>query len=105
MKEPSVAKRIYVGSLPYNTSEEQLGDLFTPYGSVKDAQVITDRFTGQSKGFGFVELENDDEADAAIAALNGSSFGGRTLVVNEARERESRSGGGGGGGGYGRDRY
>ena len=94
-----MSKRIYVGSLPYNTTEDQLEALFTPYGKVSDSQVITDRFTGQAKGFAFIEMENDDEAEAAIAALNGSSFGGRTLVVNVAREREQRSGGGGGGGG------
>jgi RNA recognition motif-containing protein len=96
-----VAKRIYVGSLPYNTTEEQLQGMFGAYGAVTDSQIIMDRFTGQSKGFGFIEMENDDEAQNAIAALNGSNFGGRTLVVNEAREREARSGGGGGGGRYG----
>ena len=90
-----MSKRIYVGSLPYSTTEDQLSDLFSPYGKVSDSQVITDRFTGQAKGFAFVEMENDDEAESAISALNGSSFGGRTLVVNIARERESRSGGGG----------
>jgi RNA recognition motif-containing protein len=109
-KEFYVSKRIYVGSLPYSTTEGQLSDLFSPYGKVADSQVITDRFTGQAKGFAFVEMENDDEAEAAIAALNGSSFGGRTLVVNVAREREGRSGGGGGGGrnyggGGGRERW
>jgi RNA recognition motif-containing protein len=106
-----LSKRIYVGSLPYSATEDQLEQLFNPYGKVTDAQVITDRFTGQAKGFAFVEMENDAEAEAAIAALNGSSFGGRTLVVNEARERESRGGGGGGrgygggGGGGGRGGY
>lgn len=90
-----MAKRIYVGSLPYSTTDSQLSDLFSAFGTVADAQVIMDRFTGQSKGFGFVEMENDDQADAAIAALNGSTLGGRTLVVNQARERESRGGGGG----------
>jgi RNA recognition motif-containing protein len=93
-----VAKRIYVGSLPYSTTEDQLSGMFAAYGTVTDAQIIMDRFTGQSKGFGFVEMEGDEEGDAAIAALNGTPFGGRTLVVNEARERENRSGGGGGGG-------
>src|SRR5947209_7093066 len=92
-----VAKRIYVGSLPYNTTDEQLEALFADHGKVVDCQVIVDRFTGPAKGFGFVEMENDDEADAAIAALNGSDFGGRNLVVNQAREREQRGGGGGGG--------
>ena len=94
-----MSKRIYVGSLPYSATEEQLEGLFKDFGKVVDCQVVTDRFSGQAKGFGFVEMENDDEADAAIAALNGSSMGGRTLVVNQAREREQR---GGGGGGYGR---
>ncbi len=96
-----MSKRIYVGSLPYSTTEDQLEALFGAYGKVSDSQVITDRFTGQARGFGFVEMPNDDEADAAIAALNGSSFGGRTLVVNEAREREGGGGGGGGGRGGG----
>lgn len=91
-----MSKRIYVGSLPYSTTEDQLEQLFAEHGKVSDAQVIMDRFTGQAKGFGFVEMENDDEADAAIAALNGSSFGGRSLVVNQAREREQRGPGGGG---------
>ena len=91
-----MSKRIYVGSLPYSTTEAQLEQLFSDHGKVIDAQVITDRFSGQAKGFGFVEMEVDEEADAAIAALNGSEFGGRTLVVNEAREREQRGGGGGG---------
>jgi RNA recognition motif-containing protein len=99
-----VAKRIYVGSLPYSTTEQQLADLFTPYGTVTDSQVIMDRATGRSKGFAFVEMENDAEAEAAIAALNGSDYGGRTLVVNEARERESRGGGERFGGGHDRDR-
>ena len=91
-----MSKRIYVGSLPYSCTEDQLEKLFAEFGKVVDAQVITDRFSGQAKGFGFVEMENGDEADAAIAALNGSELGGRSLVVNEAREREQRSGGGGG---------
>ena len=89
-----MSKRIYVGSLPYSTTEGQLEELFGAHGKVSDCQVITDRFTGQAKGFGFVEMEVDDEADAAIAALNGSEFGGRTLVVNQAREREQRGPGG-----------
>jgi RNA recognition motif-containing protein len=100
-----VAKRIYVGSLPYSTMEEQLASLFRAYGNVTDTHVVIDRATGQSRGFAFVEMENDAEADAAINALNGSTFEGRTLVVNEARPREERSGGGGRfGGGRDRDR-
>ncbi len=85
-----MAKRIYVGSLPYSTTEDQLQEMFGAYGAVTDTQIIKDRFTGQSKGFAFVEMENDDEAANAIAALNGTGAGERTLVVNEARERESR---------------
>lgn len=99
-----MAKRIYVGGLPYSTTDEQLQDMFSAYGAVTEAQIIMDRFSGRSKGFGFVEMENDEDAQNAITALNGSSFGGRNLVVNEARERESGGGGGrsgGGGGGYG----
>lgn len=99
-----MAKRIYVGSLPYTTMEEQLASLFRNYGNVTDAHVVIDRATGQSRGFAFVEMENDAEADAAINALNGSTFEGRTLVVNEARPREDRSGGGRFGGGRDRDR-
>jgi RNA recognition motif-containing protein len=95
-----VAKRIYVGSLPYSVDERQLETLFGQYGQVSDVQVITDRMTGQAKGFAFVEMANDDEAQKAIAGLNGTEVGGRTLTVNEARERENR-GGGSGGGGYG----
>ena len=107
-----MAKRIYVGGLPYSATEEDLENLFSSIGAVKDATIITDRYTGQAKGFGFVEMDNDEEADAAINALNGTQMGGRTLTVNEAKPREDRprtgggygSGGGGGrtgGGGYG----
>jgi RNA recognition motif-containing protein len=96
-----MAKRIYVGSLPYSVDETQLEGLFSQYGQVSDVQVITDKYTGQAKGFAFVEMTNDDEAQKAINALNGSTLGGRTLNVNEARERESRPSGGGGGGRYG----
>ncbi|HZO89468.1 MAG TPA: RNA-binding protein [Chthonomonadaceae bacterium] len=85
-----MAKRIYVGGLPYSATEEDLENLFSAQGAVKDAVIITDRFTGQAKGFGFVEMENDEEADAAISALNGTKYGGRTLTVNEAKPREAR---------------
>ncbi len=100
-------KNIYVGGLPYSVNDDQLEEVFSEFGPVQTARVITDRMTGQSRGFGFVEM---DEADAAkaISSLNGSQLGGRTLTVNEARPRERRSGGGGGyggggggGGGYG----
>jgi len=97
-----VAKNLYVGNLPYQTTSSDLERLFEEHGSVKSAQVITDRETGRSKGFGFVEMTNDQEADAAISALNGKEVNGRPLTVNEARPREDRrSGGGGGRGGFG----
>ena len=95
-------KNIYVGGLPYAVNDDQLEEVFSEYGPVQSARVITDRMTGQSRGFGFVEMDEED-AVKAISALNGSQLGGRTLTVNEARPRERRSGGygGGGGGGYG----
>ena len=93
-----MAKRIYVGGLPYSATEEDLERLFSATGSVKEVTIITDRYTGQAKGFGFVEMDDDAEADAAIAQLNGSQMGGRTLTVNEAKPREERPRGGGGGG-------
>jgi RNA recognition motif-containing protein len=100
-----MAKRIYVGGLPYSATEQDLNDLFSAHGTVTSATVISDKYTGQAKGFGFVEMATDSEALAAISALNGTLMGGRTLTVNEARPREDRprSGGGGGygGGGYG----
>jgi len=106
VKEGAVGTKLYVGSLPYSTTEQQLNELFAQYGSVQSAKVITDRYTGQSRGFGFVEMATGEEAQKAITALNGSALGGRTLVVNEARPQEKRSfGGGGGGGGEGRDRW
>ena len=96
-----MAKKLYVGNLPYNTSEDDLRDLFSPLGDISDIAVITDRYTGQSKGFAFVEMPDDAAADAAVAQLNGQTLGSRQIVVNEARPREERSGGGGGRGGYG----
>ena len=90
--------KIYVGGLPYSTTEQELSDLFATHGAVVSGRIITDKFTGQSRGFGFVEMSSDSEAQAAIAALNGTQFGGRTLTVNEARPQEPRSGGGGRGG-------
>lgn len=80
---------IYVGNLPYTTSEGELTEVFGTHGAVSRAKVITDRETGRSRGFGFVEMTNDGEADAAIEALNGSDFGGRKLVVNKARPKPS----------------
>ena len=95
--------RIYVGNLPYSADDAQLQQLFAAYGTVVDARVITDRNTGQSKGFGFVEMSTEDEARNAIAGLNGTMLGNRALRLDEAAERPAggRSGGGYGGGGYG----
>ncbi len=90
---------IYVGNLPYSTTEQELTTLFSPHGQVDRSQIIIDRETGRSRGFGFVEMPNDEEARKAIAAMNGADMGGRGLVVNEARPREA--GGGGGRGGFG----
>ena len=98
-----MGKKLYVGNMGYDVSSSDLEQLFTPHGTVQSAEVINDRTTGRSKGFGFVEMGSDQEAQAAIAALNGKDHGGRALTVNEAKPRESRSGGSGGygGGGYG----
>jgi RNA recognition motif-containing protein len=93
-----MAKNIYVGNLSWECTQDDLLALFAEHGKVARAQVITDRETGRSRGFGFVEMENDQEAATAVQALNGQQFRGRPLTVNEARPRE---GGGGGGGGYG----
>jgi RNA recognition motif-containing protein len=100
-----MGSKIYVGGLPYSTTEQQLSDLFAAHGAVASARIITDKFTGQSRGFGFVEMASEDEAKTAINALNGTQFGGRTLTVNEARPQEPRSGGGGRGGMGGGGRY
>jgi RNA recognition motif-containing protein len=95
-----MAKNIYVGNLVWECTADDLLALFQEHGAVKSAQVITDRETGRSRGFGFVEMSNDAEAQKAIDALNGADFRGRPLTVNEAKPREDR-GGGGGRGGYG----
>ncbi len=100
-----MGSKIYVGGLPYSTTEQQLSDLFAAHGAVASARIITDKFTGQSRGFGFVEMASEDEAKTANNALNGTQFGGRTLTVNEARPQEPRSGGGGRGGMGGGGRY
>ncbi len=92
--------RLYVGSLSYQTTEQELADLFEQVGQVVSATVITDRDSGRSKGFGFVEMSNDDEARKAIDQLNGTVLDGRQIVVNEARERRDNSYGGNRGGGY-----
>jgi RNA recognition motif-containing protein len=91
-----MGKKLYVGNLAYGVSDSDLEQLFAAHGTVQSAQVIMDRDTGRSKGFGFVEMGSDQEAQAAIAALNGKDMDGRALTVNEARPREDRGGGGGG---------
>ena len=96
-----VGKKLYVGNLTYRVSSSDLEQLFSQYGSVESAEVIADRDTGRSKGFGFVEMSNETEARSAIDALNDQEHDGRRLTVNEARPREPRPGGGGGGGGGG----
>jgi RNA recognition motif-containing protein len=108
-----MGRRIYVGNLPWSTTSAELASMFGEHGGVRNAEVISDRETGRSRGFGFVEMESDEAMETAIAALNGRDMGGRALTVNEARERTPRPsggggggrggyGGGGGGGGYGR---
>lgn len=95
-----MAKKLYVGGLAYSVTEAELEALFAEYGKIISTAVIKDRDSGQSKGFGFVELEDDAAAQSAIAALNGKEFSGRSLMVNEARPQEDRRSGGGGGGGF-----
>ncbi len=94
-----MGKKLYVGNLAYGVTSSELEQLFGQYGTVTSAQVIQDRETGRSKGFGFVEMGSDNEAQAAISGLNDQQHQGRPLAVNEARPREDRPGGGGGGGG------
>ncbi len=105
-----MGNKLYVGGLPYSVTEGRLEEVFSAHGSVQSAKVISDKFTGQSRGFGFVEMGSSEEAQKAISALNGTQLDGRTLVVNEAKPMENRGGGGGGGGrggnrGGGRDRW
>ena len=94
---------IYVGNISYNLTEDQLKDLFTPFGSVESARIITDKFSGKAKGYAFIEMQSEEEGDKAIEALNGSDVEGRKIIVNKARPKESspRSGGSG----TGRPRY
>src|SRR5437773_9916268 len=106
-----MGSKLYVGNLSYNVDSSQLEQLFAPHGTVQSAEIITDRDTGRSKGFGFVQMDTEDQAKAAIGALNGHEHDGRALTVNEAKPREDRGGGarggprrGGGGGGFGGDR-
>ena len=89
-------KNIFVGNLSFNTGEDELRQLFEPFGQVDRVSILTDRETGRSRGFGFVEMSNAEEGDKAITALNGSQFGGRAINVNEARPTAERAGGGGG---------
>ena len=96
-----MGSKLYVGNLPYDVTDADLEQLFGQHGAVKSAQVIQDRMTGRSKGFGFVEMSSDSEAQAAIGALNGKEYSGRPLTVNEAKPREERGGAGGGGGSRG----
>jgi RNA recognition motif-containing protein len=97
-----MGRKLYVGNLTYGVTDSTLEQMFAPHGTVQSAQVIMDRDTGRSKGFGFVEMKTDQEAQAAIAAMNGKEVDGRSLTVNEAKPREDRGGGRGGGrGGYG----
>ena len=100
---------IYVGNLSYGVSDDNLREVFEAFGTVSSAKVITDKYSGRSKGFGFVEMDNDAEANAAIEQLDGAEIDGRSVKVNEARPKEDRPRGGGGGyrggGGGGRDRY
>ena len=101
-----MGKKLYVGNLTYGVTDSTLATMFEPHGTVQSAQVIMDRDTGRSKGFGFVEMGSDQEAQAAIAAMNGKEVDGRSLTVNEAKPREDRGGGRGGfGGGGGRGGY
>lgn len=96
-----MSKKLYVGNLSYNVNNSELETMFAVHGSVESANVVTDRETGRSKGFGFVEMSNDQEARTAISSLNGKEIDGRSLTVNEARPREEKSGGGGFGGSRG----
>src|SRR5918996_6063133 len=104
-----MGNKLYIGGLSYGTTDKQLEDLFATHGTVESARVITDKFTGRSKGFGFVEMGSGAEAQTAIQALNGTDFDGRNITVNEARPQEKRSGFGGdrrgGSGGGGRNRW
>jgi cold-inducible RNA-binding protein len=96
-----MSRKLYVGNLSYNTTEGELETLFAQSGTVESVRVMRDMATGRARGFGFVEMATDEEAQAAISATNGQEFGGRALTVNEARPQEARSGGGGFGGGRG----
>jgi RNA recognition motif-containing protein len=96
-----MSTKLYVGNLSFNTTENQLNDAFAEYGSVVEATLMMDRMSGRPRGFGFVTMSSEEEAQKAIAGLHGKELDGRSLTVNEARPREDRPGGGGGGGGFG----
>jgi RNA recognition motif-containing protein len=98
-----MGSKLYVGGLPYSATEGRLQELFSAHGTVESANVISDKFTGQSRGFGFVEMSSSGEAQKAISALNGTQMDGRTLTVNEAKPQARRDDGGGGGGRGNRD--
>ena len=98
-------KKLYVGGLPYSVTDDRLHELFSAHGTVESANVITDRYSDQSRGFGFVEISTQEEAEAAIAALDGTELEGRSLKVNIAKPRGDRGGGGGGGGHRGGNRW
>ena len=96
------SNKLYVGGLPYSVTDDALETLFAEHGTVESARVITDRMTGRSRGFGFVEMSSQEEAQQAVDKLNGTDLEGRSLTVNEAKPKEQRSGGGGGDGGRNR---
>jgi cold-inducible RNA-binding protein len=98
-------KNIYVGNLSFGATEDAVRSLFAAHGTVERVNIVTDRDSGQPRGFGFVEMTNDGEGEKAIAALNGTDLDGRTLNINEAKPKTERSSGGGGGGGFGRKRW
>lgn len=100
-----MGRRLYVGNLAWTVTDQDLQDAFSEAGKVENAQVIMDRATNRSRGFGFVEMASDEDADAAVKKLNGRDIKGRAIRVNEAQARSSGGGGGGGGGGRGRDNY
>ena len=99
-----MGKKLYIGNLPYNATQDDISELFGQVGTVESVNIITDKFSGQSRGFGFVEMATDEEAQAAIERFDGQDLKGRTMKVNEARPQGDRGGGGGGGGGGGRPR-
>jgi RNA recognition motif-containing protein len=101
LKEVLLGKKLYVGNLPFSATEESLAETFGQCGTVESAKIITDRDTGRSKGFGFVEMSSDAEAQQAIEKFNGADYGGRPMTVNEAKPMAPREGGGGGRGGFG----